>query len=195
MERQLIFPSELWKTKLNIDNQNLSKFILDLEKNTKNNEISNVGGWQSKADFIFKPELSDLRDKIFKTLIDVAKTNAYKENVSFVINNGWANVNRHKDYNTSHQHPLSYWSGVYYVKVPANSGDLYFMDPKTYRTMIVEYPFVKNFNNPSQTNHIALKPEEGGFVLFPSYMEHLVRPNLSNEPRISIAINFGLKND
>ena len=97
MERQLIFPSELWKTKLNIDNQNLSKFILDLEKNTKNNEISNVGGWQSKADFIFKPELSDLRDKIFKTLIDVAKTNAYKENVSFVINNGWDNVN-HNSY-------------------------------------------------------------------------------------------------
>ena len=193
MERQLIFPTELWKTKLDIDNDQLSDFILDLEKNTKSNEISNIGGWQSKPDFIFLPELQDLRDKISKILEEVSVTNAYKDDVSIILNNGWANVNRYKDYNTSHQHPLSYWSGVYYVKVPEKSGNLYFMDPKISRTMIVEYPFVKNFNNPSQANHISLKPEEGGFVLFPSYIEHLVRPNMSNKPRISIAVNFGLK--
>ena len=38
----------------------------------------------------------------------------------------WANINNKEDYNISHTHPYSHYSGVYYVKVPKNSGNLYF---------------------------------------------------------------------
>jgi len=188
-----MFPVEIWKSKLDIDNIKLSNFILNLEKKTKTVQVSNVGGWQSKSDFIFLPELSELKNKITALLDKVSKANSYKENVSIIFSNGWANINRYKDYNTNHQHPLSHWSSVYYVQIPKNSGNLHFIDPKVSRTMIVEYPYVKNLTNPSQAPHIKVGPLAGLFVLFPSYLEHSVGPNMSNEPRISISINFILK--
>ncbi len=193
MKREFMFPVEIWKSELNIDNAKLSNFILDLEKKTKTVKVSNVGGWQSKSDFIFLPELNELKNTINVLLDKVSKANAYKDNVSITFSNGWANINRYKDYNTNHQHPLSHWSSVYYVKIPENSGNLYFIDPKVSRTMIVEYPYAKNLVNPSQTPHIKIGPSEGLFVLFPSYLEHSVGPNMSNKPRISISINFILK--
>ena len=193
MKREFMFPVEIWKSELDIDNVKLSNFILDLEKKNKTVQVSNVGGWQSKSDFIFLPELSELKNKITALLDQVSEANSYKDNVSIVFSNGWANVNRYKDYNTNHQHPLSHWSSIYYVKIPDNSGNLHFIDPKVSRTMIVEYPYVKNLVNPSQAPHIKITPFEGLFVLFPSYLEHSVGPNMSDEMRISISINFILK--
>ena len=33
-------------------------------------------------------------------------------------------------YNKTHTHPNSMWSGVYYIKVPKNSGKLFLEDPR-----------------------------------------------------------------
>ena len=33
-------------------------------------------------------------------------------------------------YNKTHTHPNSLWSGVYYIKVPKNSGKLFLEDPR-----------------------------------------------------------------
>ena len=188
-----MFPAELWQSQIDIDNNKLSKFILDLETNTESAKISNIGGWQSDANFIFLSELDELRNKITSLLSEVSKVNAYKDDVSFLFSNGWANINRFKDYNTNHQHPLSHWSGVYYVSAPENSGNIHFFDPKVSRSMVPELPYVKNLDNPSQATYLALKPKEGRFILFPSYIEHSVGPNLSDQPRISISVNFNLK--
>ena len=38
------------------------------------------------------------------------------------LGNMWANINYPGSYNKQHMHPNSQWSGVYYVKVPKNSG-------------------------------------------------------------------------
>ena len=43
----------------------------------------------------------------------------------------WANINTKGNFNTPHTHPGSHYSGCYYVKVPKNSGNLYFIDRGT----------------------------------------------------------------
>ncbi|MEI7842513.1 MAG: 2OG-Fe(II) oxygenase [Gallionellaceae bacterium] len=63
-------------------------------------------------------------------------------------------------------------SGVYYVEVPENSGDLVILDKKI----------------PSRT---IVKPQEGMFVFFAPSVLHEVTVNLSNQRRISIGMNFG----
>ena len=45
----------------------------------------------------------------------------------------------------------------------------------------------------SQSTYLVLKPREGRFLLFPIYIEHSIGPNMSDKPRISIAVNFNLK--
>ena len=46
------------------------------------------------------------------------------------LGNMWANINYPGSYNKQHIHPNSQWSGVYYVKVPKNSGRLFVEDPR-----------------------------------------------------------------
>ena len=46
------------------------------------------------------------------------------------LGNMWANINYPGSYNKQHIHPNSQWSGVYYVKVPKNSGSLFLEDPR-----------------------------------------------------------------
>ena len=61
-------------------------------------------------------------------------------------------------------------SGVYYVKVPRESGDLVLRDGHF---------------------RIQVTPSEGMFLFFPPSLSHRVETNRSGEQRLSIAFNFG----
>jgi uncharacterized protein (TIGR02466 family) len=99
----------------------------------------------------------------------------------------WANVNRAGDFNKTHVHPASTWSGTYYV----DSGDpldeaagtpLHLMEPSQGRIM----SFLPNLLPSS----IYLRPRPGLIVLFPSYVPHMVLPHAGGGTRISIAFNL-----
>ena len=38
----------------------------------------------------------------------------------------------------------------------------------------------------------SINPVEGGLILFPSYLDHSVNQNLSNEERIVVSFNINL---
>jgi len=65
-------------------------------------------------------------------------------------------------------------SGVYYVKVPAASGDLVLRDGHF---------------------RVRITPVAGMFLFFPPGLSHGVETNLSGEQRLSIAFNFGPADD
>ena len=50
------------------------------------------------------------------------------------LGNMWANINPPGGMNNTHLHSNALFSGVYYVKVPANSGRLKLIEPKTWST-------------------------------------------------------------
>ena len=92
---------------------------------------------------------------------------------------------------------LSHISLVYYLKKPANSGGLRFIDadapnqfaPYLFREEMLAQGVVKQpalFN----TKMITLQPKEDDVWIFPSMTEHATEPNLSDEPRISIAVDI-----
>lgn len=66
-------------------------------------------------------------------------------------------------------------SGVYYVKVPGNSGNLIIYDDA-------------DKNNP-QT--VEITPQAGEFIFFKPNVRHEVSSNNSTEHRLSIGMNFG----
>ena len=111
----------------------------------------------------------------------------------------WPNINVKGDYHNLHNHPHSWLSGTYYVNVPDQSA------VKMHRTDL--NPAEISFFDPRpQANMNAVKgdgqcdpefrtlPKNGDLLLWPSFLHHLVHPNLVDDPRISISFNVIFKN-
>jgi uncharacterized protein (TIGR02466 family) len=188
INEHIIFFNSIFETLLDdIDNSQVITEINNLKKNDIGRSISNVGGWQSNDLNINNlgnyPTLYQLAKEMIKATNEVVQTMEIAEEVS--ISNFWCNVNKNKDFNLPHSHPQTIFSGVYYVKVPENSGDLIFERPDNQQYFFVpkkysEYTFQK----------YILVPQEGVAVFFPAYLDHYVQPNTTNEERISVAFNF-----
>ena len=110
-----------------------------------------------------------------------------------VIQNMWININEFKDYNKSHTHPNAHWSGVYYIKTPENCGNIIFESP-AHDIMDHTY-YATKFKDQNVYNSIThwQEAKENILYIFPGWLKHRVEPNLSDENRISISFNIGLK--
>jgi len=194
VKETFMFFTPLYVGKFNdINNLNLKKEILKFKENSPGRKLTNVGGWQSNNiyyDFVVENDLYE-----FRTLLDKAQTviteisSLWKLNFSAKLDNSWININSKNTFNTAHYHPASTFSFVYYVNANSNSGRIVFN-----RTDLMEH-YVggkKAFENSSEYTweQYHFHPEENTFLIFPSWVQHYVEPNLSDEDRISIAINF-----
>ena len=101
----------------------------------------------------------------------------------------WSIINKKDASNVRHIHSNNYISAAYYVKAPEKSGNIVFHDPRPAR--VYRHPIAKSPNKLNATIN-SVKPEPGLLVLFPSYLEHSVNPNLSDKKRIVISFNLSL---
>ena len=189
---QNIFTKSIFK--INLENLNYKKYVIEVLNNFKKNNnsrvISNVNGFQTiligdeefqkqSLDFFKEPILNFI--KSFDPLC----------NFFIELNGIWINENFKGSSNFKHLHPQSNFSGVYYIKVPKNSGNIIF-----YRDEIL-YEYLENYKifNSSEFN-ISEKIEikEDDLILFPSFLNHSVEKNFNEDSRISLAFNFNLKN-
>ena len=190
----LFFPTPVWTT--NLDNyKTINEQMYNYIKSNKKNDEkgiskSNVKGWHSN-DF----NLNDRDPQNFIAFILPAIENVMndmnwdKEKQTAKISNMWAIINTGGSANLRHQHGNSTISGAYYVRAPQDCGDIVFYDPRP--APIYSYPNVKsvNFLN-AQVNGIS--PVEGALILFPSFLDHSVNENKSNEERIVISFNISI---
>lgn len=107
----------------------------------------------------------------------------------FVINS-WGIINPKHGYNAMHNHPISMLSGVYYIKAPENCGDIVFRDPREVRQMTM-LPLKRQ--NRWTYQRVFYHPREGRLLIFPSWLLHEVKPNLSDEERICVSFNIGYR--
>ena len=172
----------------------ITKTIKNYQKKNQGVNVSNIGGWQSQADTkLVDKNLKNIFVEINKGVDLLIKKLNIKENL--YLKNYWFNVNNFGSSNSVHHHlhvkSLNIISGVFYVNCPKDSGEIIFLNPNKMTSTIFDDSVVSKYDNfnSSQWN---FKPKNGLFILFPSYLEHFVQPNLSNEDRISIAFNYGL---
>ena len=76
-------------------------------------------------------------------------------------------------------------SGTYYVQVPKGSGAIQFEDPRMDLMMAAPMRKVGMVQ--------AIQPKNDQLVLFESWLRHEVKPNQSQQDRISISFNYDLK--
>jgi uncharacterized protein (TIGR02466 family) len=105
----------------------------------------------------------------------------------FEITGLWANINPTGGLNSPHTHPNNFLSGVYYVELPEDAGQIVFSDPRPQAAGIL--PPVKKWNK-YVGNEIKLDVKPGRMVMFPAWLVHSVPVNRSPQERVSISFNI-----
>jgi len=173
------------------DSEKLNKYLEDhimrWSQNDKGVSKTNAGGWHSKTDMNTKKEYNPLTRELFNMQEEIYQ----KEHLSLkpVCGNMWANINYPKCFNRPHIHPNSLFSGVYYVTAPKNSGNFMIYDPRPGVQMAM--PNRKEGKLPTELwREVHYEPVAGRCIMFPSWLWHEVKPNESNDTRISVSFNF-----
>jgi len=169
-------------------NKYLEENILKWSKENEGVNRTNIKGWHSTTDMHKRKEYKPLVEDLYKAQSKIYIEENYESEP--YLGNMWANINPPGAYNRPHMHPNSLWSGVYYVKTSRNCGHLKIEDPKI--TSLMSMPNRKKDNNTPKYSwrEIHYEPVEGRLIMFPSWLNHCVDPNESNDIRISISFNF-----
>jgi len=190
----LFFSTPIWINEISNHesiNIELENYIYNQrEKNPKGAKKSNVNGWHSE-EFDLKNEnlknfISEISKKIGITIKDMGwdlETQVVK------ITSMWSIINNKDAFNEKHHHGNSALSAAYYVKAEKNAGDIVFFDPR--QANVFHHPASKEVNSLNAQVQ-SVTPKAGTLVLFPSYLEHKVNPNLSDDERIVISFNVAL---
>lgn len=175
-----IFSLPIWGVMLNdqvYQSKNYLDTILDLEKNQPSQKKSNFGGYQTHDKLHEIP--------IFKEFVEALENIGNKISINYTpeklkIMEMWGNINYYKDSNAHHIHGGAI-SGVFYLETPENCGRLILNNP----AVRSDGKLFKNLNYP-------IDPVKLACIFFPSWLEHYVEPNLSNQRRTSISFNLDI---
>ncbi|AFY32945.1 TIGR02466 family protein [Calothrix sp. PCC 7507] len=189
------FPTPIWH--FSVDNyESLNAKLLHLIQVERSQDeqgvnMSNILGWHSVDNLHRRDDFQDLMKIIMDNVLEVANFLKWDLDKVFLnINNCWAIVNGKFASNSVHDHPNSLLSGVYYVKSPQDCGGLFFRDPRVgAHRLLPPYLEFTSWTVPS----VTYKSVEGTMIIFPSWLMHGVEPNLSDEERVSISFNIGVK--
>ena len=169
-------------------NHHLEKNILQWQKDDpKGVSKTNVNGWHSTTDMNKKHEYDPLSKELFAMQEEIFEKEYLTQKPA--LGNMWANINYPGGFNRPHLLPNALFSGVYWIKAPEKSGKLMLYEPRpgVHTTM----PNRKKGKLPPQLwREIHYTPKAGMMVMFPAWLWHEVRPNQSNDIRISVSFNF-----
>jgi uncharacterized protein (TIGR02466 family) len=108
-------------------------------------------------------------------------------NINFDITDSWLNVCKQYGYQNYHSHPLSDVSGTYYFQITGNDGNIKFK-PES-----ISYQSSKLLDVLNVSKNATYMPKIGQLLLFPSFLEHAVLMNNTEDDRISISFNIHFK--
>jgi uncharacterized protein (TIGR02466 family) len=159
--------------------------IYELRQKEKGVSKSNILGWQSSTNLEDLAEFAVLKQMFDKLVNFIIKDLGY--NTTLVMANSWASINPPNASNQIHYHANSILSGAYYLKVPEPVSSIHFYDPRQIKMFI--RPEFSNINDYS-SDKITFDPKEGLVLIFPSWLQHSVDPNMSTEDRVSLSFNY-----
>ena len=180
-------------------NEGLRQAMLNERASGGSVSKSNLLGWQSDIDMLHwggepAARLRDHAVELCKSLTcDEAGPRALQWHAEM-----WGNISVKGASNQTHAHPGAFWSIVYYVDDGyggspdrALGGELTFIDPR--------FPMVRMRTPPLRMRwpdgdpdhqEVWVRPVTGLIVIFPSWLQHAVRPYSGDRERMSIATNL-----
>jgi len=190
--KHIIFHESMYRETLSefqYDNELFYKKGLELKNNVKSvsdwrcDTYNTLGSYELSGDNMFKNLLKTIK----KHVIEFAKTYGV-EGLPLKNNSSWINIAGPGNYQEYHMHPKNHFSAVYYVKSPTQGGNIVFRSHEADKDMF-PLPDTKNLES-SNFKTFSIKPQTCDLLIFRSNLLHMVEKNLSEEDRVSIAINY-----
>ncbi len=184
-----MFPTLLWKIaiKPQLRDAIASRILAMLESMRRDLQRLEPGrGWQSEHALHEREELRELVACVGNATRSVLRFLQIGDE-AFEITGCWATVLASGAAHKAHSHPNNYLSGVYYVRTPPGADTINFHDPRN-QAGVIRPPVVEL--TAENTDQVVVRVANGTLLVFPSYLEHSVDANPSEEERISISFNI-----
>ncbi len=151
--------------------------------------FSNNGFYSINKYILNSLELIECKRKILDHLqIYVRDILKISSDISFKLTNSWIVKNIPEDYASGHIHENSLISGVLYLKVPQDSGNIVFHREFFPFTRLISLKYTER--NLFNCDSYSLTPKEGLLLFFPSIVGHSITKNISDQNRYSLSFNF-----
>jgi len=173
----------------------VNKFIDDNNFGHSNDPGELLTTFYKDKDFLGKLGDRALLDYINNTSREYLNLIGYDPQCYIEITS-WLQYNPPGSYFVRHDHYGALISGVLYLEVPENSGDILFHSPlETRRVSNTFFERVKKEDTEYNFSHVRYSPIVGEMLIFESWLQHTVRQNKSNGNRISVSFNIWADND
>ena len=184
-----MFTTLVWKLRLKAELHEAldAKILKVLEELRRDIPTLTPGkGWQSVQTLHEREEFRDLVSSIDYAAKGVLRFLKIGYD-AFEITGCWATVLAQGAAHRAHCHPNNFLSGAYYVRTYPGADTIHFHDPRI-QTCIIRPPVTELTNE--NTDQVVVQVKNGTLLLFPSYLQHSVDANLSEQERISISFNI-----
>ena len=176
-----IFPSFISSCIPQIDMMPVLEEAYQVQRLYSSENISNEGGYHSPK-FVGTKFLSvyNVVEEFCNDLLEQKGLGLKVQSIEY-----WCNINKSYNYNVMHQHGRADLIGIYYVKVPTNSGNLVVLrnDGSQYCDL---------YENRADMLEYVTEPETGRLYILPGHLWHYVTGSGSEQDRISISFNIYL---
>jgi uncharacterized protein (TIGR02466 family) len=184
-----MFPTLVWKVSLEPQLRDAiePKIMATLASLRQDLPILSYGyGWQSKQALHERAEFHELASCVGQLAASVLRflQIGYE---AIEITGCWATVLAKGAAHKEHSHPNNFLSSVYYVHVRPGSDTINFHDPRR-QTYVIRPPVVEL--TAENSDQVVVRLTDGTLLMFPSYLEHSVDANTSEEERVSISFNL-----
>jgi len=115
------------------------------------------------------------------------------DTVDFVFTTSWVNRYGAGDSVTNHTHQNSLISGVYYIHTSPDSSPILFEQSYNQTSLFqtnVRPSIKQTHQNQFNIDSYCIQPQSGDLLVFPSWLEHQVPKQESNNYRYSLAFNL-----
>ena len=155
---------------------------------------SNYSNKLSKNKYILDTHFSGLKEK-FQDHVKLYVNEIcppMNENLEFPITQSWISLTEPDKHHKVHCHSNSYISGVFYLKTIENDCVIY-LDPLSKIKNKINFPLKKDNIFSASVAQVGVK--DNILLLFPSWLDHEVSPNMSQMDRYSLAFNVWIKGE
>ena len=181
-----IFPTVVYKESTGVIPNKEEKSVLSKFQGVK----SGLGNIQSDQPIFETKGLERISDAIKKHIehyfYEIMHVN---RDVKIYMTDNWLNYTTKGQEHKMHTHTNSILSAVYYLQVKDSVPCL------TFNRQQPKFPleFAQTKYTESNSDEWTVEVSEGDIVVFPSNVYHHVKPNFSDTPRMSIAVNTFIK--
>ena len=181
----------LWPVPIYVQDIGIEDNTLKFAESCEYERMESDNGCYTKDKYILD-KLPSLKNKIYISCMKyIREVILVKENADFYFQNSWIVRHGKNDYAQEHSHSGSIISGVYYIDVPADDGDIFFSkDSSHVNTFHSNINFDYSGENDISNKKVKFITRNGLLILFPSHIFHSTSKTLLDKYRYSLAFNM-----